>query len=55
MISILQTALELLESVGRLVGLAVKPERNLAQERYELLRIQRLATDAIARREIEGE
>lgn len=55
MISILQAALELLDSVVRLVGLASQPSRNPAAERYELLRIQRLAADAIARREIEGE
>lgn len=51
--TILETALELLVTIGRLVGLAAKPQRDRAAERYELLRIQRISTDALARKEIE--
>lgn len=52
--TVLETALELGASVLRLIGLAIQPDRNHAQERYELLRMQRLTTDAIARKEIEN-
>ena len=51
--SFLQTVAQILDAGVRLLGLVTGSERKRAQERFELLHMQRLITDAIARHEID--
>jgi len=53
MIPVLKEALELLQTVVRLVGLASEPTPNRAAIRFEMLHLQTQTTDALARQELE--
>lgn len=55
MMAVLRDALDLLQTVVRLVGLASDPEPNRAAIRFEMLRLQTQTQDALARQTLEDD